>query len=273
MRIDAHSVAVVTGGASGLGAAVAASLARAGASVVIFDLDEAGGAAVAERIDGLFQRVDVADAESVRAGFVAARAAFGIESITVNCAGIVPAAKTVSRGTAHDAGLFQQVLAVNLLGTFNVGSQSAAGMVQRSLRRGGQVGKGDQADQGDDAGTADEERGVIVNTSSVAAMDGQVGQIAYAASKGGVSAMTLPMARDLADKAIRVVAIAPGIFATPMVEAFAQPVRDELAARIPHPARLGDPSEFAALVEHIVGNPYLNGEVIRLDGAVRMAPR
>jgi len=255
MHIEADTAAVVTGAASGLGEAVALSLAEAGARVAVFDRDEAAGMAAAKRIGGVFCQVDVADADAVRAAFAAAREAHGIESVTVNCAGIVPAAKTVSRGAAHDAALFRQVVAINLIGTFNVASQSAAGMVQRDLPE----------DQ--------EERGVIVNTASVAAMDGQIGQVAYAASKGGVAAMTLPMARDLADKRVRVVAVAPGIFGTPMVSAFPAAVQASLAAQVPHPARLGRPSEFAALVRHIAENAYLNGEILRLDGAVRMPPR
>jgi len=255
MKIDERTSAVVTGAASGLGEAVAAMLAEAGARVAVFDRDADKGRAVAERIGGVYCTVDVANAESVSAALSAARDAHGVESITVNCAGIVPAAKTVSRGAAHDAALFQQVIGINLIGTFNVASQSAAGMVARPLAE------------------DDEERGVIINTASVAATDGQIGQVAYAASKSGVAGLTLPMARDLADKRVRVVAVAPGIFGTPMVDAFPQAVRDALAAQVPHPARLGRPAEFAALVRHIVDNAFLNGEIIRLDGAVRMPPR
>jgi len=255
MRIDAASAAVVTGAASGLGEAVASALAEAGARVAVFDRDAVAGRAVAKRIGGVSCTVDVADADAVQAALATARQAHGTESITVNCAGIVPAARTVSRGRAHDAALFHQVIAINLIGTFNVASQSAAGMVQRTLVE------------------EQEERGVIINTASVAAMDGQIGQVAYAASKGGVAGMTLPMARDLADKRVRVIAVAPGIFGTPMVSAFPETVQASLAAQVPHPARLGRPEEFAALVRHIVENAYLNGEVVRLDGAVRMSPR
>ncbi len=173
----------------------------------------------------------------------------------MNCAGIAPAAKTVSRGAAHDAALFQKVINVNLVGSFNVSSQSALGMSET------------------DPLNEDGERGVIINTASVAAFEGQIGQIAYGASKGGVAAMTIPMARDLAKLGIRVMAIAPGIFGTPMVTAFPQEVQDSLASNIPFRSRLGAPDEFAKLAVHIVENSFLNGEVIRLDGATRMQPR
>ncbi len=255
MIIKQGMPAIVTGGASGLGEVVALALAAAGAKVAVFDLDVEKGDAVAQKLDGMFCKVDVADAESVRVGLLAAYEAHGGARLIVNCAGIAPAAKTISRGEAHDPELFQKTVAINLFGTFNVASQAAATMA------------------GLDPVNDDGERGVIINTASVAAIDGQVGQIAYAASKGAVAAMTLPMARDLADKGIRVVSIAPGIFATPMVSAFPQAVQDSLAAGIPFPKRLGKTSEFAELVLHIVINGYLNGELIRLDGAVRMAPR
>jgi NAD(P)-dependent dehydrogenase (short-subunit alcohol dehydrogenase family) len=173
----------------------------------------------------------------------------------VACAGIAPAAKTVSRGNAHDAALFARVIGINLVGSFNLASQSAAAMA------------------GNEPEGADGERGVIIHTASVAAYDGQIGQTAYAASKGGVAGMVLPMARDLADKAVRVMAIAPGVFKTPMVEAFPQDVQDAIGAQVPFPSRLGDPDEFAALAQHIVENSMLNGGVIRLDGAIRMPPR
>ncbi len=255
MLIESGTPAIVTGAASGLGETVASALAAAGAKVAVFDFNEEQGAAIAQKLGGIFCKVDVADPVSVREGLLAAQDAHGVARLVVNCAGIAPAAKTVSRGEAHDAALFQKTVAVNLFGTFNVASQAAAAMVTL------------------DPVNDDGERGVIINTASVAAMDGQIGQIAYAASKGGVVAMTLPMARDLADKGIRVVSIAPGIFATPMVSAFPQSVQDSLSAGIPFPKRLGKTSEFAELVLHIARNGFLNGEVIRLDGAVRMAPR
>ncbi len=253
MDISQQTGAVVTGGASGLGAAVAQVLARAGARVTIFDRDEDKGQAQAEALNGAFHRVDVSDAASVADGF---RAFDGAPlRIVVNCAGIAAGAKTVSRGEAHDPAVFARTLGVNLIGTFNVASQGAAIMAAQ------------------DALNSDGERGVIVNTASVAAFDGQVGQVAYAASKGGIVGMTLPMARDLADKGIRVMTIAPGLFRTPLLASLPQEVQDSLGAQVPFPSRLGDPAEFAALARHIVENPMLNGEVIRLDGAIRMAPR
>jgi NAD(P)-dependent dehydrogenase (short-subunit alcohol dehydrogenase family) len=247
-------VAVVTGGASGLGAATARALADAGMRVAIFDLAEREGAALAESLNGLFCKVDVSDPESVAAGFAAA-GALGILRAVVNCAGIGPVAKTVSRGAAHDPAVFMKAIAVNLGGTFNCAAQGAAIMAA-------------QDPVGPDAA-----RGVIVNTASVAAFDGQIGQVAYAASKGGVVGMTLPMARDLADKGIRVCTIAPGLFLTPLLHSLPQEAQDSLGKQVPFPPRLGDPSEYAALVLHILTNPMLNGEVIRLDGAIRMAPR
>jgi len=247
--------AIVTGGASGLGAATAARLAAGGSRVALFDLDEARGKARAETIGGLFVRVDVADPASVAAGLDAVEAALGTPRVLVNCAGIGPAAKTVSRGAAHDAALFDKVIRINLIGSFNCASQVAARMVA--------------ADPVD----ADGARGVIVNTASVAAYDGQIGQIAYAASKGGIVGMTLPMARDLADKGIRVCTIAPGLFLTPLLQGLPEDVQHSLGAQVPFPSRLGDPDEYAAMVEHVTQNPMLNGEVIRLDGAIRMAPR
>jgi NAD(P)-dependent dehydrogenase (short-subunit alcohol dehydrogenase family) len=247
--------AVVTGGASGLGAAAAAALAAAGMRVVLFDLNAEAGEAQAAALGGRFHCVDVADPTRVAAGLDAAEAAFGVPRVLVNCAGIAPAAKTVARGAAHDPALFERVLRVNLTGSFLCASQAAARMVAAEP-------------MGPDGA-----RGVIVNTASVAAYEGQVGQVAYAASKGGIVAMTLPMARDLADKGVRVCAIAPGLFLTPLLEGLPQEVQDSLGAQVPFPPRLGAPSEYAALVCHIVENPMLNGEVIRLDGAIRMAPR
>ncbi|MEL7165341.1 MAG: SDR family NAD(P)-dependent oxidoreductase [Pseudomonadota bacterium] len=247
--------AIVTGGASGLGAATAARLAQAGMQVTIFDRNADAGEAHAAAIGGLFAAVDVTDPASVAEGIAAASAAHGPLRVMVNCAGIADAAKTVSRGAAHDPALFQKVLAVNLMGTFNCASQGAAEMVAQ------------------DPLAPDGARGVIVNTASVAAFDGQVGQLAYSASKGGVVGMTLPMARDLADKGVRVCAIAPGLFLTPMVAQLPEDVQASLGAQVPFPSRLGDPAEFAEMALHITQNPMLNGEVIRLDGAIRMAPR
>lgn len=255
MQITENTVAVVSGGASGLGGTVAKTLAASGAKVGIFDLNEAAGQAMAAEIGGVFAKVDVSDAASVADGFKTLRAAHGQEHIMVNCAGIAPAAKTQSKGEPHDAALFAKVVGVNMIGTFNCASQAAAGMAQA------------------DPVTEDGERGVIVNTASIAAFDGQIGQLAYASSKGGVVGMTLPMARDLMRDGIRVMTIAPGIFKTPMVAGLPQEVQDSLGAQVPFPSRLGDPNEFAALARHIVENPMLNGEVIRLDGAIRMAPR
>ncbi len=249
------TAAIVTGGASGLGAATAAALAARGVRVAVFDLNEAAGAAHAAAMGGLFRRVDVADPASVAAGIAAVEAALGIPRILVNCAGIGPAAKTVSRGAPHDPALFEKVIRINLLGSFFCASHAAARMVAA------------------DPLGPDGARGVIVNTASVAAYDGQVGQAAYAASKGGIAGMTLPMARDLADKGIRVCTIAPGLFLTPLLEGLPQDVQESLGAQVPFPPRLGRPSEYADLVCHIVANPMLNGEVIRLDGAIRMAPR
>lgn len=255
MQISADSAAVISGGASGLGHATAKRLADAGARVAILDINEEAGQAAAKAIGGMFIATDVTDPQSVAQALDKARAAHGTERICVSCAGIAPAAKTVSRGAAHDPALFAQVIAINLVGSFNLASQSAAAMT------------------GNTPAGADGECGVIIHTASVAAYDGQIGQAAYAASKGGVAGLVLPMARDLADKGVRVMAIAPGVFKTPMVEAFPQEVQDAIGAQVPFPARLGDPDEFAALAQHIVENSMLNGGVIRLDGAIRMPPR
>ena len=246
--------AIVTGGASGLGAAAARALADAGLQLVLFDLNVEAGEAMAGELSATFVEVDVSDPVSVAKGLAEARAA-GVPRVLVNCAGIGPAAKTVSRGTPHDPGLFSKTIGINLIGSFLCASHAAAEMV------------------GADPLDADGTRGVIVNTASVAAYDGQVGQVAYAASKGGIVGMTLPMARDLADKGVRVCSIAPGLFKTPLLEGLPEDVQTSLGNQVPFPSRLGDPAEFASLVVHIVGNPMLNGEVIRLDGAIRMAPR
>lgn len=247
-------VAAITGGAGGLGAATARHVAAAGGTVVILDLDERG-AALADALGGRFVRLDVTDAAACAAALETAAASGGRLDLMVNCAGVAPGARTVGRDGPHDPELFARTVAINLAGTFNCASAAAAIMAA-------QDGRG-----------PDGERGVIVNTASVAAYEGQIGQVAYAASKGGVAAMTLPMARDLAKLGIRVVAVAPGLFLTPMLEGLPQEVQDSLGAQVPYPPRLGDPAEFAALVGHVAANPMLNGEVIRLDGAIRMGPR
>ncbi len=250
-----NKVAVVTGGASGLGEASARALAQAGLKVAIFDQNAEKGTAVAESVGGRFYTVDVTDAGSVAEALTQTIEALGVPRVLVNCAGIAPAAKTVSRGAPHDPAIFAKTIQVNLIGSFICASQAAALMVGQ--------------DPIDDDGA----RGVIINTASVAAYDGQVGQAAYAASKGGIVGMTLPMARDLADKGVRVCAIAPGLFLTPMLEGLPEEVQSSLGAQVPFPSRLGHPSEYAKLVCHILDNAMLNGEVIRLDGAIRMAPR
>ncbi len=247
--------AVVTGAASGLGAATAEKLAADGTDVAVFDLNEELGQAQARDIGGTFFEVDVSDPSSVSEGLRQVQHQIGVPRILVNCAGIGPAAKTVSRGAPHDPGQFEKTIQINLLGSFYCASQAAAMMV-------------DQEPLG-----ADGSRGVIVNTASVAAFDGQIGQVAYSASKGGIVGMTLPMARDLADKGIRVCSVAPGLFLTPLLKGLPQEVQDSLGAQVPFPSRLGAPQEFAEMVSHITKNPMLNGEVIRLDGAIRMAPR
>jgi NAD(P)-dependent dehydrogenase (short-subunit alcohol dehydrogenase family) len=255
MELGSAVSAVVTGGASGLGAATARALAAKGVRVALFDLDRGRGESVAADIGGLFCEVDVTSDESVAAGFTAARAAHGQERILVNCAGIAPAARTLSRSGPHSTALFEKVILVNLGGSFRCLSLAAAGMA------------------GLEPVTASGERGVIVSTASVAAFDGQIGQAAYAASKGGVAALTLPVARDLSPNGIRVMTIAPGIFETPMLAALPSEVQESLGRQVPFPSRLGKPSEYAALVLHICENEMLNGETIRLDGAIRMAPR
>lgn len=255
MQISDQTPVIVTGGASGLGAAVARAMAAAGARVGIFDLNAGLGEALAAELGGAFALVDVTDEASVVAGFRTLREKLGQERVLVNCAGIGPAAKTLSRGQTHDMALFAKVIAVNLIGAFQCAAHAALGMTEAEPLN------------------ADGERGVIVNTASVAAYDGQIGQVAYAASKGGVVSMTLPMARDLSAKGVRVATIAPGIFRTPMLETLPEDVQASLGAQVPFPSRLGEPAEFAALARHIVENSMLNGEVIRLDGAIRMAPR
>ena len=255
MKIGSETPVVVSGGASGLGAAVAKSFAEKGAKVAIFDMNEELGTNYASEIGAMFVQTDVSDSSSVSNALAAAQAKHGVARIAVNCAGIAPAAKTVSRGEAHDPAVFNKVIGVNLIGSFNLASQAALHMSEAEPL------------------TEDGERGVIVNTASVAAYEAQIGQIAYGASKGGVVGMTLPMARDLSKHGIRVCSIAPGMMKTAMMDGFPQEVQDSLAANIPYPSRLGHASEFAALVHHIAENSYLNGETIRLDGATRMQPR
>lgn len=252
--------AVVTGGASGLGAATARALAREGVKVAIFDMNAEKGEAVAAEVGGLFCHVNVTDEASVDAGFARARAAIGQERILVNCAGTGNAIKTASR--SRETGeirhfpldAFNMVIQINLVGTFRCIAKSAAGMMTLEP-------------------TASGDRGAIVNTASVAAEDGQIGQAAYSASKGGVVGMTLPIARDLSGEGIRVNTILPGIFNTPLLQAAPQNVKDALGASVPFPRRLGNPEEYASLALEMCRNSYFNGEDVRLDGAIRMAPR
>ena len=246
--------AVITGGASGLGAATARKLAAAGAKVSMFDLNGEAGAKVAEETGGVFAQVDVTDAAQVSAGLDAAEAAHGPARILVWCAGIAPGMKTVGRGEPHDLDVFRKTIEINLIGSFNCIRLAAARMVDLDRLAG-------------------EERGVMIATASVAAFEGQVGQVAYSASKGGIVGATLPIARDLADKGVRMVSIAPGIFRTPMLEGLPEKVQESLGASVPFPSRLGEPDEYAALALHICENAMLNGTTIRLDGAIRMAPR
>lgn len=255
MKLDSTLSAVVTGGASGLGAATARMLAAQGVKVALFDRNADLGEEIAEDTKGIFVEVDVTDQASVAAGFEKARAAHGQERILVNCAGIAPVAKTTSRGEPHPMDMFEKVISVNLIGSFRCISIAATGMAEL------------------DPVTADGGRGVIVSTASVAAFDGQIGQVAYAASKAGVAGMTLPVARDLSRSGIRVMTIAPGIFETPMLLGLSQEVQDSLGQQVPFPSRLGKATEYAQLVMSICENDMLNGETIRLDGAIRMAPR
>ena len=242
------SVAIVTGGSSGLGLATAHALVAAGARVVILDLT-----APAAPLEGTtFVTADVTSEEDVAAA-VAVATGLGPLRILVNCAGIAPANRVVGRDGPLALELFERAIRINLVGTFNVLRLAAAAMQHNE--------------------PVDGERGVIVNTASVAAFDGQLGQAAYSASKGGVAAMTLPIAREFAAHLIRVMTIAPGVFETPMMAAMSEETKLSLGSQVPHPARLGRPAEYAALAKHIVENPYLNGETIRLDGAIRMTPR
>ena len=260
MKLGPNISAVVTGGASGLGEATARALAAQGVKVAIFDMNEAKGEAVAKDIGGVFCKVNVTSDADVDAGFEKARAAIGQERILVNCAGTGNAVKTASRDKKtgeikhFPLDAFNMIIQINLVGTFRCIAKSAAGMLTL-----------DPLEDGD--------RGAIVNTASVAAEDGQIGQAAYSASKGGVVGMTLPIARDLSSENIRVNTILPGIFNTPLLAAAPDAVKDALGAQVPHPRRLGNPEEYAQLALTMITNGYFNGEDVRLDGAIRMAPR
>ena len=260
MILDSTLSAIVTGGASGLGEGTARALAQRGVKVALFDMNAERGEAVAGEIGGVFCKVDVTSDAEVDAGLAKARAAHGQERILVNCAGIATGAKTVRRKkdtgeiTVFPQEVFERTVRINLFGSFRCLSRSAAGMVTLDP-------------------LADGERGVIINTASVAAEDGQIGQAAYSASKGGVLAMALPIARDLMNEGIRVNTILPGIFQTPMMAAMPQNVQDSLAASIPFPKRLGTAEDYARTALDIIGNVYLNAAAIRLDGAIRLAPR
>jgi NAD(P)-dependent dehydrogenase (short-subunit alcohol dehydrogenase family) len=267
--------ALVTGAASGLGLATATALYAAGAAVVLLDLPGAPGAAIVSALGdrARFVAGDVTSAGDVHTAVQAAVSMAPLR-IVVTCAGIAPAERTVGRDGPLPLDQFERVIRVNLTGTFNVIRIAASAMLAAEPieARGSGLGLGLGAGGGG-RGVGTAERGVIVTTASVAAFDGQIGQAAYAASKGGVAAMTLPLAREFARSLIRVVSIAPGVFDTAMMQGMPAAVRESLAAQVPHPARLGDPDEFAALVRHIVENPMLNGETIRLDGGIRRPPR
>ncbi|MGZ8362933.1 MAG: SDR family NAD(P)-dependent oxidoreductase [Caulobacteraceae bacterium] len=258
MKLDSSIAAVVTGGASGLGEATVRALAAQGVKVAIFDLNDALGEAVAKQTGGVFCPVDVTSDEQVEDGFTRARAAHGQERILVNCAGIANGIKTASRDKetgaikSYPVKAFEKVVQINLIGTFRCIAASAAGMLSLEPIEG--------------------ERGVIVNTASIAGVEGQVGQAAYAASKAGVIGLTLPVARDLMREGVRVNTILPGLFETPLLRGLPQNVQDSLAATVPFPKRLGQPSEYASLALEMIRNPYMNGEHVRLDGALRMAP-
>ena len=259
MELNSNISAVITGGASGLGAATARALASHGVKIAIFDLNEEKGEAMAKELDGVFCNVNVTSDESVDAGFEKSRAAIGQERILINCAGTGNAIKTASRNketgeiSHFPIDRFDLIIQINLVGTFRCIAKSAAGMLTLD--------------------PIDGERGAIVNTASVAAEDGQIGQAAYSASKGGVVGMTLPIARDLSREFIRINTILPGIFDTPLLQGAPDNVKQALGAQVPHPARLGNPVEYAALAVEMCRNGYFNGEDVRLDGAIRMAPR
>lgn len=246
--------AIVTGGASGLGAAVAAHLVGAGARVGIVDMNADKGAAAAREMGCAFAACDVADADSAAAAVAALEAEQGVANLLVNCAGIATPGRIVGRDGPLDLASFERVIRVNLIGTFNMMRLVADPMSRLEPN-------------------ADGERGAIISTASIAAYEAQVGQAAYGASKGGVAAMTIPAARELARFGIRVMSIAPGIFETPLLEVLPEDIRDELGQSHPFPSRLGRPAEFASLVQHIIENPFLNGETIRIDGAIRLPPK
>lgn len=250
------SVFLVTGGGSGLGAATARRLARAGARIAIVDVNAGGGRAIATEVGAAacFVEADVCDAAQVEAAVNEARRRYGALHGAINCAGVAPAERVLGKTAPHRLETFQRAINVNLVGTFNVIRLAAQAMAGN-------------------APTADGERGIIVNTASVAAFEGQIGQAAYSASKAGVAGMTLPVSRELARFGIRVMTIAPGLFETPMLAAMSAEARASLGAQVPFPSRLGQPDEYAMLVEHIISNPMLNGCVIRLDGALRMGPK
>lgn len=254
MKLTSSSVALVTGGASGLGEATVRRLHAAGAAVVVADLDPARGSALVDELGerARFVRTDVRSPEEIAAAVEAARE-LGELRVAVTCAGVATPGRVVGRKGPLDLDTFRTVLDINLVGTFNVLRLAAAAMAENE--------------------PVDGDRGVVVMTASIAAYDGQVGQAAYAASKGGVVGLTLPAARDLAETGVRVMTIAPGTFATPMLAGLPEETRRVLEAQVPHPSRLGDPREYASLVAHVVDNPMLNGEVVRLDGALRMPPR
>jgi NAD(P)-dependent dehydrogenase (short-subunit alcohol dehydrogenase family) len=260
MKLDSSISAVITGGASGLGAATARALAQQGVKVALFDLNEEAGEAVAKEIGGVFCKVNVTSDADVDAGFAKARAVNGQERIMVNCAGTGGSIKTASRDKATGAikhfplDVFERIIQINLIGTYRCIAKSAAGMLTLEPLEGG-------------------ERGAIVNTASVAAQDGQIGQAAYTASKAGITGVTLTVARDLSNEGIRCNTILPGIMDTPMMAGAPQPLRDALSAQVPFPKRFGQPAEYASLALEMIRNGYLNGECVRLDGAIRMAPR
>ena len=260
MKLSSDISAVVTGGASGLGAATARRLAKHGVKVALFDLNAEAGEALAKQIGGVFCKVDVTNEDQVDAAFAKARAAIGQERVLVNCAGTGNAIKTASRDKktgeikAFPTANFDRIIQINLVGTFRCIAKSAAGMLTLEPLEHG-------------------ERGAIVNTASVAAQDGQIGQASYSASKAAIVGMTLPIARDLMGEGIRVNTILPGIFETPLLAGLPDNVKDALAASVPFPKRLGQPDEYAALAEFMITTGYMNGESVRIDGAIRMAPR
>ena len=260
MKLDSTISAVITGGASGLGAATARRLAAQGVKVALFDLNATAGEALAAELGGVFCLVDVTKEESVDAGFVKSRAAIGQERVLVNCAGTGNAIKTAGRDKttgeikAFPTANFERIIQINLIGTFRCIAKSAAGMLTLPV-------------------LPDGDRGAIINTASVAAQDGQMGQASYSASKAGVVGMTLPIARDLMGETIRVNTILPGLFNTPLLQGAPDKVKEALAASVPFPKRLGDPAEYAALAEFMITNGYMNAESVRIDGAIRMAPR